>query len=111
MLFTVFLVYVVYLCLRNCCFSNIVIVVCALVPFIRDSINTNDPRKWISIWIFITTLEVFSRPLSLIYFSGIIKIALSVYFVYFDREQYLQRFCGFVLHKITSLHPAKEKEE
>ncbi|KAK8828918.1 hypothetical protein WA538_000921, partial [Blastocystis sp. DL] len=109
MLFTCFFIFLLYLCMRKCCLSNVVIVVCALIPFIRDSINRRDQRKWISLWIFIATLEVFSRPLSVIYFSGIVKIALSVYFIYFDREQYLQRMYNFILQKIASLQPSKEK--
>lgn len=109
MLFTCFFIFLLYLCMRKCCLSNVVIVVCALIPFIRDSINRRDQRKWISLWIFIATLEVFSRPLSVIYFSGIIKIALSVYFIYFDREQYLQHMYNFILQKIASLQPSKEK--
>lgn len=111
MLLTCLFIFLLYICLRNYCFSNVIIVICALIPFIRDSFNGGDQRKWVPLWIFIVTLEVFSLPLSFIYFSGIIKIALSVYAIYLDREQYLQRTYDHILQRIASPQSSKEKTE
>lgn len=89
MLLTCVLVFILYIFTRNC-FVDLIIFVPALLYYMHDVSKNANSRKWIYIWIYLATLSIFLKPLSHISQFNYVKLATSYYFLFFDKENYLE---------------------
>lgn len=99
MLLTSVLLFILYIFTRKS-FFDIAIVIPALLCYMHDISMNAHSRKWMFIWIYLATLSVLFKPLSHISQFTFVKIATSYYFMFFDKENYLEMAISFIAKKM-----------